>query len=272
MILHKELFDGEFVPLVYDLWYQYCKFFFASPVILDQDEALEKQIARQVGLVVSHNDCLSEMVFDRSPKMLGFGGVFKSTKSNFFHGVPTWAAEIPGGTEDRMINWSLVIPAVASLTILFNALSFYCRDNDINSGQYQQTIEYRMNCQPEPHGGGISVTIYPKVRQMVESNRERLHAEAQAAMLETSKKIWPGFFTEDTDFREREYRIWCHSHNEGLLLDACGGCLFAITHDPKLGWQLDSHNVDSPVQSLSLLAGIATINRLYREHEGQEKG
>lgn len=272
MILHKELFDGEFVPLVYDLWYQDGKYFFASPVILDQDEALEKQIARQVGLVVSHNDCLSELVFDRDPDALGFGGIFKSAESSFFPGVPTWAAEVPGGTEDGMINWSLVIQTAASLAILFNTLSFCCRNNDINSGQYQQTIEYRMNCQPEPHGGGISVTIYPKVRQMVESNRERLHAEAQAAMLETSKKIWPGFFTEDTDFREREYRIWCHENNQGLLLDVCGGSLFTITHYPRCSWQLDSHNVDSPIPSLSLLAGIATINRLYREQELQEKG
>lgn len=272
MILHKELFDGEFVPLVYDLWYQYCKFFFASPVILDQSENLMNQITRHVGMVVSHNDCLSEMVFDRNPDTLGFGGIFKSTENDFFPDIPAWVADVPSTQKERIIDWPPAIQVAASLVVLFLALEYHERFNENYACKHSQTIKYGMCCRPESNGGSLWATVCPSIRQLTEGNREQAEAKARQAMLEVGQKMWPGYFSVDTRYREQGYRAYSYT-GAGLYLEVPGDACSLYTDSDffsrEPGWQFSSHNIDSPIQSLSLLAGIATINRLYREAQQQ---
>jgi len=265
----QKLFDGEDSPVRYDLIFR----------IEDGKPTFVLSVPTDILGKISPDAPLFGIMKERLPgigdfviseKELGFGGVFSACEPLFpIDGFPSWKATVP----ERVIvpiesngqsDWDSAYRLSATLHVV--AFAYQFRDPKPNPMGTQQLATFALACQPEMHGAELSLTLSPVARQWIVANCGRSKKMALEAMITTYRRMWPDYFREDEQFRLHGFRAESRYENKQFILDvpgdACGIYIDGMELDDGPGWNFNSHNVDSPIQQLSLLAGICSI--LYR--------
>lgn len=219
-------------------------------------------------------------------KNIGFGGIFERTGEQ--DGFIQFRARIPqvkkdtgykceecegtgernwGGYNDKCLfcngtgkqwtmDWKEVKAISASLTVLTTYLR-YCEIETSTSAPHPQLMTFQTITEEGMHGGSlsgeISIPLYNSLKTFGE------HAELSEAI--HAMKI-----THDTMVGNRE--LYQHSFNayvkKGFFIINCPGDACGLhpsdwyTHEGQ-GYEFSCHNVDSAIQQITLLVGLATL-------------
>ena len=182
---------------------------------------------------------------------------------------PNWTAwefELPvfiGKSEDPRCSAYVLR---ATLSTLFLALSWFGKNTGWKEPQLL-LIESLM-VESDLHGGSFSVTLTPTVTRWLsgQEDNSRLGKVEEAMMISETRmfqreKIWEHYGSE--------FRAMCRKPkwiNFTIPGNACGLDPEAYREDdPDRGYRLDPHNVDSSVQQLTFLAGLARLHEIVRE-------
>lgn len=211
--------------------------------------------------------------FVNNPRALGYNGTFSLSEDSF--GYPdefkVYKTNLPNDVIGKQNNnWIKAWRISCTLQLLFMELSLY--DEHIeNPNKICQLLSGLLACYPEMNGSALSITVSPVLRNYIETHRELVQKTAIETMALCFNRMWPQYFSG-----EREIPLICYfgvrpnygTDNSGFVMDipgnACGLYVDGMKLEDGPGWELESHNVDSPVQQLTLIAGIASIARLYR--------
>ena len=268
MILQPDVFNGEPVPLVYDLQYstEQGAFFLSLPeavltglVIGRYEELVKKEWSSLTGFVNDNGH-------------LGFGGCFEACSPRWaFYGCRSFRCGLQpciGTDNDRDRDPAKRLHA--TLSVLFSALEY--TEAQPNNCDVRQQARCSMLCKCGMNGASTWITLSPQVREWTLAHEEFAVKQARLAMLDVSRRMWPGYFAELEDMAIRQHRVWINSG--ALFLEVPGNATSLCTDWGELqdgrGWKLDSHNCDCDVQGLALLAGVCRLVYLSRRTSTKE--
>ncbi len=153
----------------------------------------------------------------------------------------------------------------SSLSYLFAALE-RIPDGDLDSGPPQLLVINGVTVEEKQHGGHLYVTLTPPVTKWLErhADEERIIA-IEEAMRATYCHIAP---TLGEVFGIKEFRAVSRK-SRGLFMvvpgNACGlGVLPNESREVGEGYCLTPHNIDSGLEQLTLLMGLAKLHDLVR--------
>lgn len=120
----------------------------------------------------------------------------------------------------------------------------------------------------QSHGAGIHLTISETLAQWIEAQSQGGQPSTQQAMIQAFEHMFGKPVTFQEEFQCRFYEgKWAHLKVSGNC--ACLGRDGQEAGDDRKPYDLFSHNVDYPIQQLSLLAGIGEIcSRAHKDLYG----
>ena len=202
--------------------------------------------------------------------MLGFGGVFTPCEPFLpLEGFSTWKADVCEEVlgDIGKSNWAPAYQLSCSLSVILRIMEF--AEASPNTLELNQLATLVSICRGDMGGFGLGATLSPIARNWIAANRSKNEEVAQSAMIATYRHMWPDYFKKDEDFRLYSFRVNSQGGN-GLIMDIPGSACGIYVEDVgrgNQGWEISSHNVDSPIQQLSLLSGLCAILRLVRESQ-----
>ncbi len=162
------------------------------------------------------------------------------------------------GSGRKYVNdFRVAYATVASLSLLFNILDL----NEVSSAKEEKHIRISMAVDHGQHGSSLGGCFGVQFSDYLTSNPTKIRAEvlpeAIAAMETAYGLMWK---LESYDW----YQFRGDIHEGGYLHLDCPGDACGIHHSDHgrgigYGREFSCHNVDTPLQSLSLLAGIASM-------------
>ena len=161
-----------------------------------------------------------------------------------------------GSGHSHISNFRAGFATTASLGILFSALSI-CEET---SAKEKQHIELDVHYEHGQHGSSLSGYLGIEISQYFISGSEALQTvilpAAIQAMTRAHGKMW---VLSDYD----RYTLRASVRNGFLILDCPGDAceIHFSDHDSRIDRdrKFTCHNVDTPLQSLTLLAGLTSI-------------
>ena len=153
----------------------------------------------------------------------------------------------------------------ATLECVFTLLSLF--DQVTNSKQHQLMVVEGMRVEPRTHGGSISIMFTPALVEWLLKfdDREKL-PEVEKALFETYSHIRGG----PGSYGAREFRAHCRT--PGRLYLSIPGSACELTPDVQLGheehvrgYTMCPHNIDSGMEQLTFLMGLARLHDLARQ-------
>jgi hypothetical protein len=167
-----------------------------------------------------------------------------------------------GTGKDRFYDWKLAYAISASFTIISHWMRFPEKET---SSLFPQLMTVFTVTRDEMHGGSLggdySVELCNWMRSLYIQNRGRYEvAEMTEAMKIAHKKMFGAFRFG------QEYYLWAKIEDDKGWLnvncpgDACGlhpGDSFGP--QKERGYEFACHNVDNPMQQITLLAGLAAL-------------
>jgi len=270
LTLDRDVYYGNPVPVRYDLVFQMegiqPMFVFSAP------EALVRIISPDAPKIQTLKQNFAELgEFAKSDDNLGFGAIFSKCEPLLpIDGYLTWKAAVPPEIIVRdTTDWAPALQLAATLDVLTSAARV--AGAQLNSKNLQQLVMYYLLCHPDMNGFRLNVTISPNVRHWIEEHRTHVEPIARDAMIAVYRHMWPDYFREDEESCLHSFRVWDNGNGDGLAMDVpgqtCGLFVDGMDIVKGPGWHLDSHNVDSPIKQLSLIAGLAAITRQVRESQ-----
>lgn len=173
-------------------------------------------------------------------------------------------------------NWERAEQVTVTLKVLFEALWLFeeqAAEKEIIKNQVQLLIIEGMRVESGLHGSSFSVKLSKRfcnwLKKQIGDKEykafEHLHLpEAERAMTEAHFQIWQKPLDR---YDLRRHEVVCHPPKSIHLScpgNACGlDPEYSRTED--WGYMLQPHNVDSRIQQLTLLAGIAKLHDLVRQ-------
>lgn len=271
--IDRDLYQGNPVPVRYDL------------VFLLEDEKPTFMLSACTNLVseILTDDPLIKMVQEEFPGIGdfanssdtlgfgGFGGIFKTSKPFLpLEGFSTWKARVPREViAPKETDWNPANQLVCSLAVLMRTLEF--AEAEPNQKSLQQLATHLMVCRAGMGGFGLAATLSPATRQWIASHRSQVEEVGRQTMIAVHEWMWPDYLSKDREFRLHNFRVWDNGQGNGFIMEIPGEgtSIYVDGMDVRNGpgWNLESHNVDSPVQQLSLLAGLCSILRMVRESQ-----
>ncbi len=189
----------------------------------------------------------------------GFGHVLReqnSDNSDFISYVCELPKSFPpDGNPDRVFG------VTSTLMLLFDALNLR---NDTNSQTKQNLmVQMAVDRTRDAYGSPISIKLFSPITHWIgEHATQRIKERIGDSMFEAFSKMW----NTDGEFGN-QFRVGINHPNLihlAVFGDACG--LDPEYIDKKsLTYTLVPHNTDSPIQQLSLLAGVAKLEELATE-------
>ena len=161
-----------------------------------------------------------------------------------------------GSRKKYVFTWRDAYLTVASLNLLFNVLEL-C---DETSAKDHQHITVSMLSEREPHGSSLHGYFGISFVEYIASQQFELENIILPYVKEAMITTWGQLLTVRS---YGHHSMRARADNSNLYLscpgDACG--IHPSDHDFRhnRGMEFTGHNVDSPVQSLTLLAGIAAL-------------
>jgi len=265
-----DLYNSKPVPVRYDLIFRMDG---KKPVfVLSAFTDLIKSVPSEAPIIKSLQKRFGGIgEFVNSNDGLGFGGVFVPYLPFLpLKGFSTWRALIPFKViGDKKSDWSSAYKLACSISVIAIALEYAKCES--NPRSLQQLATHLLVCNGGMGGFGIAATLSPVARNWIATHRPETEATARTATIAVYEQMWPDYFREDKEFRLHDFRVWDNGNGTGLVIDipgqACGLYVDGMDLDKGPGWSLDTHNVDSPIQQLSLLAGLCSILALVRQDQ-----
>lgn len=267
-IIDRPLYFGENVPLKYHLRFELRN---NLPVfLLDVYSEIVKSIPDHF-IAVANTRFPNIGEFTNTSESLGFGQVLKNIEPRLeTDEFSSWEVALPDGISgppgQRTTNMLPATQVACTLSIITYAAQIaQPKPNKLN---LQQLASYTLVCQPNMGGFGLGATLSASLRRYICYNRARLHSKIRESMTAAYKHMWPDYFDRDLKYRLSLFQVRDNSSDgTGLSLDipgnACGlYCDVNENYGDKTiipGWNFDCHNVDSPIQQLSLVAGPASV-------------
>jgi hypothetical protein len=198
----------------------------------------------------------------------GFMNVFKSGKSENEHWI-AWECELPKiktYTTETEPSWQYTISIRCTLNMFF-CIALWMFEG--NTGWHKPQLMFIEGiCLPDSErrsSGDLSVTLMPPVMPWLAKHEDCTHIQPVVdAMKKASEHMWP--------------RSSSHGRFEALFQkpkrltlsvpgDACILSRGDFYDDASLdkGYTLHPHNIDSSLQQLTFLAGLAKLHDLVRE-------
>lgn len=194
----------------------------------------------------------------------GFGSVIRLNREA--SGLVEWHCPLPVIFDPETkpeIDWRDAFAVSASLRLLFICMDLI--EDEINVAEKQLMAIAGMNTEKgEPYGGAISVAVSPRMCQWIAAQSDKsYHSKIAETMVSASLRMFNRVRSDivgDTYVRFQHPK-WVNFNCSG---NSCG--LDPTDYresDP--GYKLAPHNTDTPLQQLTLLAGLAKMYKIARE-------
>lgn len=273
--LELRLRQGERVPAMYDLGY------FSSMRGAHLSIRLNQAVLAELGELKKSGqlDILAERLrseelqgfavgnFGFSEKAIGFGDVFYRVNCKWPDFIEYNVALAGRSGEYPAIDFNHLFSISGTLKLI--CWHIQCMEISDTDCKLWQLMHFQLLTKPGLHGSEMSVFITRDARQWLQYNLEQHAEEIRRAMIRAADTMHPEYFAKDREFRESSFSV----HNQGrdafslnVPGDAAGVYVPGYeSFREDEGWELDSHNLDSPVQQLTLLAGLAATCGFMRE-------
>lgn len=169
-------------------------------------------------------------------------------------------------------NWERAEQVTVTLKVLFKTLWRFEKQaaEKENAEDFPQLlIIENMLVESGLHGSEFSVKLSKRFciwleRQIEDKEYRALEVEVEEAMKEAHFQMWQKPLSKR---EQREHRVDCHPPKSIHLSCPGNACGLDPEHSriEDRGYRLHPHNVDSRIQQLTLLAGIAKLHDLVRQ-------
>lgn len=197
----------------------------------------------------------------------GFGPVFQSAPAQYPEWI-TWQCPLPQLTRKNIsvVNWPAAYAVSVSLALTCNAL--YITD-DKSGCDRSQLLECDLGIGKAMGTWNLSVGISPDLCRWLANQPHNAHHPAITNVMHNAYGHIYGDTKLDKYTKQKIWALtrqpkWINFHTEG---DACGldPCSAMAEQAIDRGYYLSPHNVDSPLQQLVLLAGVAALYQQARQ-------
>lgn len=188
----------------------------------------------------------------------GYGPVVTEAVAD--HGWVQLSCQLPIQSQNHETAWHEGYAFSATLRMIFRVLSV---NEFVPQTHRQQLIAIDdLMAESGMHGASMSGFVSPIMTDWTRSNEERDLSQVRSLMHGVHNAIWAGSGAQDREFNA--------IINQGTIVLSVPGDRCDLYcdgfHLPKegQGYELESHNVDSPFQQMELLMGLAAIHDLAR--------
>jgi len=231
---------------------------------------LQDYLKPEAPIIILYQDpkvlALDEFILPRDADW-GFGSVLKRNRLLDDATYLVWQLVLPKGREGSSQTGYNIS---GSLDVLFSLLSLLSGETECSNDRFQ-LVTCKTNTRRDIYGGWLAVEVSKKLAAWLENHLEDdLIGFAREAM----KRIY--FHMAGLNKREQElYRFdfrFQVSQMGRFHMDcpgnACGLDPEWTDYRPNTGYKLIPHNIDAPMQQLTLLGGIAAICDFYWQKQG----
>jgi hypothetical protein len=161
-----------------------------------------------------------------------------------------------GSGKKYILDWRPAFTLTSSLGLLFELLNF----KEDTSAAEKQHATVCMISQYGMHGSSMGGCFGADIIDYIRSHPPELNSFIVKEITKAMQLAHSWMFTYDKYDRDR-IRTECHDDQIGLTVpgDACGINTSFHERNDGGGSEYSCHNVDSPLQSLTLLTGIASL-------------
>lgn len=203
-----------------------------------------------------------------SDREWGFGSVISEREDKVDSDWLIYECDLPSFTQNGETDWDSIYETAATLQVLLRNLKSF--DNTLPASTPQMIeVSLRLGGRGQTYGGYLGARVKPALaawlNQNIEKDREPVIAQA---MMESYFRMCHTI-GERREYLERNFRVlirdpkWINLDCPG---DSCG-------LDPKdyynkdiaYGYELRPHNTDTPLQQLTLLSGLAKLDKLAHD-------
>lgn len=168
--------------------------------------------------------------------------------------------------DNDQVYWSSAYRVSASLAILFNLLRLYDDElEELPSCNYQLLTIEGLGVAQESYGATLATIISPALTRWLSRFPDNYdHPEIKEAMISAHCRMDGPL----GPYQEYNFRAWLRKPywiNLSVPGNACGLDPSDYNEEKGMGFKMLPHNTDSPIQQLSLLAGVAKIYQLARQ-------
>lgn len=166
-----------------------------------------------------------------------------------------------GRKKERILDWDSAYRISATLTVLFESINYL---DDIPESSQSQLLTLETLTQKEAHGGSLHGTYSKTLVRWL----SRVHPGTPVAcMIQAMRDCYTAQFGAE-ESESRDFRASVDDKNGWLNVSCPGQACGLHPHTgyilPGDGYQWSSHNVDSPMQQLTLIAGLAALTTKAR--------
>ena len=166
-----------------------------------------------------------------------------------------------GEGKEYFFDWKLANAISANFTVFFMHSRFPKKET---SCPLPQLMTVQTITQAEIHGGSLSGEFSIPLCDWLKQLEERADQEVLEAVTEAMWSAYTKMVNRPTLYPKYQFRAWIHDGGR-LTLD-CPGNACGIYIPPESTWREDRgrkfscHNVDIPMQQITLLAGLAALH------------
>ncbi len=166
-----------------------------------------------------------------------------------------------GTGKEHIIDWETAYSISASFSLFFALVSLAPEKGKITTCSRPQLILVDTETAQKMHGGSLDGTYsIPLARWLARHEPDTEITEMAKAMM----AVWKKIFGRLSDYEKCDFRATIASENGWLNVscpgDRCGlhpGSSYGPTKEE--GYRFGCHNVDSPMQQITLLAGLGAL-------------
>ena len=166
-----------------------------------------------------------------------------------------------------LVDWNPMYAISASFTLLFNLIDLRFSESDEILSPLPQLITLSTRTEREQHGGSLGGTYSIPLAKFLSSFEPNTKI---TEMVEAMITAYGKMFGTDDGYSKHSFRATVDYENGWLNVscpgDACG--LNPSEHTgpkPGRGYKFSCHNVDSPMQQITLLSGLAALCDMARK-------
>lgn len=196
-----------------------------------------------------------------SDREWGFGPVLSEQEDKENSGWLIYTCSLPAYKKAEGIDWDSLYETSATLEVLFRNLLIAENQTDSLS---PQMIEINLiTGKKSSYGGTLSAIVRPALAKWLNINVDTKKGPVIAQVM---KDAYFRMFDTDKELFDHNFRVsirdpkWINITCPG---NACGlDQEFPASSGLDVGYELQPHNVDGPVQQLTLLSGLAKLDNL----------
>lgn len=188
---------------------------------------------------------------------IGFAGVLKKFKSK--NGFSVYETNIPSTEKQDQADWTKLYEISATFSLFLELMNSHLYAEEATYSNPPQLIMLHLVARRGLHGGSFDGEYgidFCNGLRVIKTN-PKIQCQVLGAMENAHRRIFSSEPSGHFRFEIRE--------SGGLILD-CPGNACGIHPDdwnhifPKKGYKFGCHNIDTPAQQLTLMAGLAILH------------